>query len=150
MRPFTEDAFDDFGMRSKDLREAFEFTEEEVETLDFGRFVNESYAIAEIAFDDITEGSDQKLPDWYLEKFTPIARRRVALSGHRLAYLIKQLFGKSELKLGGSGEQPPEVQQLVSLPKDAGSQNFFLGSGAIKLVSTGLIWMISLIFISNF
>lgn len=84
-RPFTEDAFEEFEQRCVDLRESFNFTDEEVQTLDFNRYINESYAIAEIAYDGITEGSEERVPDSYLEKFTPIARRRLALSGHRLA-----------------------------------------------------------------
>ena len=61
--------------------------------MDFNKYIDESYAIAEIAYDDITEGSDQEIPDAYKEKFTPIVKRRLALSGYRLAYMIEELFG---------------------------------------------------------
>lgn len=95
-RPFTEPAFEEFGVRAQDLRESFNFTRDEVETLDFDKYIGESNEIAKIAYDNITEGSDYLPPQEYLDYFTPIARRRVALSGHRLAYMIQTLYGTSK------------------------------------------------------
>lgn len=34
-RPFTEESFDEFGLRAQDLKDSFNFTDEEVKTLDF-------------------------------------------------------------------------------------------------------------------
>lgn len=43
-------------------------------------------------YDKVQEGEDTALSKEYLEEFVPIAKRRLVLSGHRLAYLIRRLF----------------------------------------------------------
>ena len=70
-RPFTELAFEEFGSWSKDLREAFNFTKEEIETLDFNQYIDESNEIANVAYDtyNITKGKNQLVPQEYLDHF---------------------------------------------------------------------------------
>lgn len=88
-RPFTADAFASFGDIADELRDAFTFTDKEVQTIDFAQFRDESFAIAQHVYDNITEGKDQVLPDEYLTTYQPIAKRRASLAAHRLAYLIE-------------------------------------------------------------
>lgn len=94
-RPFTSATWADFGHLADDLQSRFTFTKAETNTVDFGKFRDESYAIAVTAYDGVTPGKDQVLPDSYIAKFQPIAHKRVALAAQRLVYGIEQIFGKS-------------------------------------------------------
>lgn len=94
-RPFTADSFAEFGDIATELMNAFSFTKSEVETTDFASYRDESFAIAQHVYDGLKEGTDQVLPDTYLSKYEPIAKKRASLAGHRLAYVIEQIFGRS-------------------------------------------------------
>lgn len=94
-RPFTKDSWADFGHTADDLQSRFSFSKAETNTADFAKFRDESYAIAITAYDGLTEGKDQVVPDSYIAKFQPIAQRRVALAAQRLVYGMEQIFGKS-------------------------------------------------------
>lgn len=65
-------------------------------TLDFAKFRDESSAIAQHVYDSIQEGKDQILPDSYISKWEPIAKKRVAVAAARLTYMIGELFGSKE------------------------------------------------------
>lgn len=43
-------------------------------TLDFAKFRDESAAIAQTVYDDIAAGKTEVLPDWYIQKYEPIAK----------------------------------------------------------------------------
>jgi hypothetical protein len=88
-RPYTADTFASFGDIADELKDAFKFSKTEVETTDFGQFRDESFAIAQHVYDGLTAGKDQVVPQDYLEKYQPIAKRRASLAGHRIAYLIE-------------------------------------------------------------
>ena len=61
--------------------------------MDFAQYRDESNQIVKDGvYDGIKPGSSSKIPKWYKEKFLPIAERRVTLAGHRLAYVIQNLF----------------------------------------------------------
>ena len=73
---------------------SFSFTKQEVETTDFKQFRDESYEIAATAYEGINEGD--ALPDSYVSKFSEIAKKRAALAGYRLAYIIEMIFGSKK------------------------------------------------------
>lgn len=52
-RPFSKRSFYDFGRHAKNLRREYNFTKEEIETLDVNRYVNESFDIAKVAYEGI-------------------------------------------------------------------------------------------------
>lgn len=91
-RPFTADTFADQDDIAVDLKDAFTFTNDEVQTIDFAQFRDESFTIAQHVYDNIKEGKTEVLPQSYLDKYQSIAKRRASLAGHRLAYLIEQIF----------------------------------------------------------
>lgn len=94
-RPFTEATFGTFTDMTNDFMSGVTVPASLYQTLDFAKFRDESSAIAQHVYDDITEGKDQVLPDSYVQKYQPIAKRRVVLAAHRLAYGIGELFGSS-------------------------------------------------------
>lgn len=97
-RPFTADSWSDFGAISDDLEAKFHntFSKKDKSTINFAMFRDESYKIAVTAYDGLTEGKDQVIPDSYIAKFQPIAQKRVALAAYRLVYAMKQLYGSSK------------------------------------------------------
>lgn len=68
-RPFTAESWADQGALSDDLKKKFTFTKTETDTADFGKFRDESYAIAVTVYDGLTEGKDQVVPASYIAKF---------------------------------------------------------------------------------
>ena len=52
----------------------------------------ESFLIAKSAYIGIVSNENLSLPLSYIEKFTPIARERVALAGFRLANILMDIF----------------------------------------------------------
>ena len=93
-KPFTSDSFSSFQEIAKDLMNSFSFTKQEIETTDFQKFRDESYEIATTAYEGLKEGD--VLPDSYVSKFSEIAKKRAALAGYRLAYIIEQIFGSKK------------------------------------------------------
>jgi hypothetical protein len=91
-RPFTASTFADQEKLATELRDAFTFTRNQVNTIDFANFRDESFTIAQHVYDNIHEGKTEVLPQSYLDKYQAIAKRRASLAGHRLAYLIEQIF----------------------------------------------------------
>lgn len=94
-RPFDASGWSDFSALAKELRESNKFTKTQIQTMNFDKMADESYKIAVHVYDDIEEGKEAVLPDEYIDKYGPIAIERAALAANRLAYLIGQLFGKS-------------------------------------------------------
>ena len=90
-KPFTSDSYSSFLEIANDLMKSFSFTKDEIETIDFKKFRDESYEIATSAYEGIKEGD--VLPDSYVSKFSEIAKKRAALAGYRLAYIIELIFG---------------------------------------------------------
>ena len=76
-----------------ELRDAFKFTSSEVHTMDFAKMRDESFEIAKGVYDGLTSSKDFVLPDSYIKKYAPIAKRRASLAGHRLAFFIESVFG---------------------------------------------------------
>ncbi len=52
----------------------------------------ESFLIGKSAYIGIVSSENLPLPLNYIEKFTPIARERVALAGFRLANILMDIF----------------------------------------------------------
>ena len=61
--------------------------------MDFEQFHVESYLIAREAYTNLTSSSTTVVPDEYIAHFEPIAKRRVVLAAHRMAYMIEIVFG---------------------------------------------------------
>ena len=91
-RPFTADSFAQQGEIANELKDAFQFSTSEAHCADFGRMKTESHDIAIHVYDGLKEGSDQVVPQSYIDKYAPIAKRRASLAGHRLAYIIENIF----------------------------------------------------------
>lgn len=92
-RPFTQDTWLTFGGLADDLVKQFKFSKTETNTVDFKQFKDESFEIAQHVYDGLTEGKDQVVPEEYIDKYGPIAKRRVVLAAQRLVYLIGDIFG---------------------------------------------------------
>lgn len=115
-RPFTADSWADFGALSDDLRSKFTFAKTDINTADFKKFRDESYAIAITAYDGLTEGKDQVVPESYIAKFQPIAQKRVALAAQRLVYMIEQTFGTPKNNLNSLSKGPKTVLSQAQHP----------------------------------
>lgn len=88
-RPFTAATWSDFGSLASDLIHQYTFSSSDVHTTDFKLFRDESHKIAITAYDGLTPGKDQTVPDSYIAKFAPVAKKRVVLAANRLAYAIE-------------------------------------------------------------
>lgn len=105
VRPFTKDTWADFGALATDLSNQYpSFQPSETNTVNFDSFAEESFKIAETVYDGLTEGSDQVVPESYISKFSPIAKRRVVLAAHRLVYAIELIFSNSKLLVQASND----------------------------------------------
>ena len=58
----------------------------------------ESFLIAKTAYIGIVSNENLPLPLFYIDKFTPIAKERVALAGFRLANLLMDIFRPTKQK----------------------------------------------------
>lgn len=66
---------------------------EEIRHTDFRKWADESYTLAKsFAYDGLKEAATP--PPAYVERARPIARKRVALAGYRLAALLNRLYGE--------------------------------------------------------
>ena len=95
-RPFTQDTWLTFGGLASDLVKQFQFSKAETDTVDFASFKEESFAIAQHVYDCLIEGKDQVVPAEYIDKYGPIAKKRVALAAQRLVFLIGDIFGDNK------------------------------------------------------
>ena len=98
-RPFTAATWSDFGALADDLVHQYTFTTSDIKTTDFHQFMVESNKIAVTAYDGLTQGKDQTVPDSYIAKFAPVAKKRVVLAANRLAYAIDQLFSSKKVMM---------------------------------------------------
>ena len=73
----------------------------------------ESNKIAITAYDGLTQGKDQTIPDSYIAKFAPIAKKRVVLAANRLAYAIDHLFSSKKVMLS-QGEDFEMAQKMLT------------------------------------
>lgn len=60
--------------------------------IDHDEISKESFLIGKDAYIGIVPNKDLPLPMSYIEKFSPIAKERVALAGFRLANLLMDIF----------------------------------------------------------
>lgn len=60
--------------------------------VDFDSIISESHQLGRRVYDKVQEGEDNALSKEYLNEFVPVAKRRLILSGHRLALIIRKLF----------------------------------------------------------
>jgi len=112
-RPFTAATWSDFGALADDLVHQYTFTTSEINTTDFHKFMVESNKIAITAYDGLTQGKDQTIPDSYIAKFAPIAKKRVVLAANRLAYAIDHLFSSKKVMLS-QGEDFEMAQKMLT------------------------------------
>ena len=94
-RPFTEETFAEFGTMTDNFMDGVIVPKGVYETTDFGKFRDESFAIAKHVYDGLTEGTDQVVPADYIAKWVPVAKERAATAAYRLAYAIEQIYGTS-------------------------------------------------------
>ena len=109
-RPFSAATWSDFGALSEDLVHQYTFSSSDVKTTDFLKFRDESNKIAVTAYDGLKQGKEEVVPDSYISKFAPIAKKRVVLAANRLAYAIEELFGSSK-KVQMSSTEPFMIAQ---------------------------------------
>lgn len=112
-RPFTAASWNDFGALADDLVGQFSFKKSETDTTDFKKFRDESHEIAVTVYDGLTQGKDQVVPDAYIAKFAPIAKKRVVLAAYRLVYAIEEIFGESKKVAKASNEPYLVAQQML-------------------------------------
>ena len=103
-RPFTSDTWSTFGSVAADLNGQYSFSNSEIQTIDYKSMGQESFEIAITAYDGLTQGKDEVVPDSYIEKFQPIAKKRVVLAANRLVYAIEKIFGAK--KVMASADEP--------------------------------------------
>ena len=113
-RPFSPATWTDFGALADDLAHQYTFTTSEIQTTDFHKFMVESNKIAVTAYDGLIQGKDQTVPDSYIAKFAPIAKKRVVLAANRLAYAIDQLFSSKKVMMS-QGEDFDMAKQMLTL-----------------------------------
>lgn len=90
-RPLSAESNAALGEFAQELNDNFQFTNQDVRTDDFDLWRRESYSIAHLAYQGLTPNGP--VPKDYIDKFLPVAQLRVSLAGHRLAYIIEQIFG---------------------------------------------------------
>lgn len=95
-RPFNQSSWADQDSIAQSLLSKFKFQKSDYETVNYPQFRDESYAIAKDVYTGVTEGSDQVVPQAYIDKFTPIAEQRVVLAAYRLFYVTTLIFGDHE------------------------------------------------------
>jgi hypothetical protein len=110
-RPFSAATWSDFGSIATDLVGEFSFTQKDIQTIDYIQIGQESYNIAITAYDGLTQGHDEVVPDSYIQKFQPIAAKRVVLAANRLVYAIEQIFGAKRVR--STAEPFMVAQQLI-------------------------------------
>lgn len=111
-RPFSAATWSDFGAIASDLVGQYTFSNAEIQVTDFKKMGDESNKIAVTAYDGLTQGKDQVVPDAYIAKFQPIAKKRVVLAADRLVYAIELIFGGPK-RVQMSSEEPFTVAQLL-------------------------------------
>lgn len=96
-RPFNQDSWSAQESIANDLISKFSFDKSDYETVDYPKFRDESFDIAQHVYDGLTEGKDQVLPEEYVDKYAPIAQERVVLAAYRLYYVTTLLFGDEQI-----------------------------------------------------
>jgi len=71
-----------------DLVGQFTFSKTETQTTDFSQFRDESSDIAQHVYDGLRNDKTFVVPDSYINKYAPIAKRRVVLAAHRLVFAM--------------------------------------------------------------
>uniref|UniRef100_A0A7S3CJC2 Uncharacterized protein n=1 Tax=Strombidium rassoulzadegani TaxID=1082188 RepID=A0A7S3CJC2_9SPIT len=114
-RPFTESSWGDFGAIATDLNERVKISSTEAHTVDFAQMEKESHAISLHVYDGLKEGGT--VSQSYIDKYQPIAVKRVVLAAHRIVYLIEQLFGSSKTsqRVEASSPMPESLKQRLQM-----------------------------------
>lgn len=65
-RPFTKDSMDTFGKLTDDFMDGIHVSYKTYRTLNFAKFRDESFEIAQHVYDGLEEGKDKLVPDQYI------------------------------------------------------------------------------------
>ena len=99
-RPFTEETWTSFQTEVKNVTDTYKYVAKKTSsyrTIDYDKMAEESFEIAKTLYKGVKE--NEKVPQAYLDKNTPLAYERLTLGGYRLFYQIEYIFGDSNDEL---------------------------------------------------